>query len=102
MQSDRDELVREALKQVVDPELHLNIVDLGLIYDVAWYDSGQVEVTMTLTTPGCPVGSLLRRAVERTVAQLPGVQEVEVTLTFEPRWSPDFVSPAGRAALGRL
>lgn len=94
------EMIREALRSVVDPELHLNIVDLGLVYAIEQPADGEVQITMTLTTPGCPIGTTLVQAVERVVAPLPGVKRVDVTLTFEPRWSPEFITEAGRAQLG--
>lgn len=94
------EMIREALRSVVDPELHLNIIDLGLVYAIEQPADGEVQITMTLTTPGCPIGTTLVQAVERVVAPLPGVKRVHVTLTFEPRWSPELISAAGRAQLG--
>lgn len=93
------EIVQEALRQVVDPELHLNIVDLGLIYDISEPEPGNIHITMTLTTPGCPVGSAIVRAVEYTARSVPGVDEVQVTLTFEPRWTTDRITEAGRRQL---
>jgi len=94
------EMIREALRSVVDPELQLNIVDLGLIYAIEQPADGEVAITMTLTTPGCPIGNTLVQAVERTLALIPGVQRVEVHLTFDPPWSPERITPAGRAHLG--
>lgn len=98
----RLDTVREALRSVVDPELHLNIVDLGLVYEITESAPGKVHITMTLTTPGCPVGSAIMQAVERVVRQLPGVEEVEVKLTFEPRWTPEFITAEGRRYLNML
>ncbi len=98
----RLDTVREALRSVVDPELHLNIVDLGLIYSIKESAPGKVHITMTLTTPGCPVGSAILQAVERVVEQLPGIEEVDVELTFEPRWTPEFITDEGRRFLNML
>lgn len=93
--------VYEALRKVVDPELHLNIVDLGLVYDVAQPEEGRIHITMTLTTPGCPVGSAIMRAVKHTAENVPGVSAAEVTLTFNPRWTTEFISDEGRRQLRR-
>src|SRR5690554_1653430 len=100
--TDRADMVREALRVVVDPELHLNIVDLGLIYEIKEPNPGKVHVTMTLTTPGCPVGSAMVQAVDRVVRQLPGIEDVDVELTFEPRWTPKFISAEGRRHLNLI
>ncbi len=93
------EQVRDALKQIIDPEIGLNIVDLGLVYDVAAED-GKVTVNMTLTSPGCPVGPQLLNGAKMAVQELEGVEEVEVHLVWEPFWSPDLINPEARAALG--
>lgn len=79
--------IREVLKNVYDPELHLNIIDLGLIYDIDIQD-GSVGVTMTLTSPGCPVGPMLAEQVQQNVKILPGVKDVDVQITFTPPWDP--------------
>lgn len=92
--------VLEALQDVIDPELGLNIVDLGLIRTVT-LAGPHVEIDMTLTTPGCPMGRTLVEAARRAVATtLPGVATVTVHLVFEPPWQFDDVSAEGRAALG--
>jgi metal-sulfur cluster biosynthetic enzyme len=83
-----DAAVREALSTVVDPELGLSVVDLGLIYDVRIED-GRVGVTMTLTARGCPLHQVMTDWVREAVARVPGVAHVDVTLTFDPPWSPD-------------
>lgn len=93
------EHVRAALKAVIDPEIHLNVIDLGLIYDVAVNDDGKVTVTMTLTTPGCPMASSLAHAVGRAAARVPGVKGVHIQLTFNPPWTPDRITPEGRMEL---
>lgn len=81
--------IREALKDVIDPEIGINIVDLGLIYDVEPNDEKRhVDVNMTLTSPGCPVGPELKSAVWLTVKRMNGVADCEVNLVWKPRWDP--------------
>jgi metal-sulfur cluster biosynthetic enzyme len=84
------EEVREALKTVEDPELHMGIVDLGLVYgvDVAGAENQDVTVTMTLTSPMCPVGPMFKEAVESKVRSLDGVKTANVEITFTPPWDP--------------
>jgi metal-sulfur cluster biosynthetic enzyme len=83
------EFVREALKPVVDPEIFISIVDLGLIRDVVVAEGGaKVRVVMTLTTPFCPEGPMIVEQVKQIVASLPGVQESEVELVWSPPWDP--------------
>ena len=84
-----EEAIREALKDVIDPEIGINIVDLGLIYDVIPNEeTRQVEVNMTLTSPGCPVGPELKSSVWLTVKRMEGVEDCEVNLVWKPRWDP--------------
>jgi metal-sulfur cluster biosynthetic enzyme len=84
-----EEAIREALKDVIDPEIGINIVDLGLIYDVIPnQETRQVEVNMTLTSPGCPVGPELKSSVWLTVKRMEGVEDCEVNLVWKPRWDP--------------
>ncbi|MDY6769124.1 MAG: iron-sulfur cluster assembly protein [Candidatus Nanohaloarchaea archaeon] len=95
--------VREQLKEVIDPELGINIVDLGLVYEITpETEDGGVHVLMTLTTPGCPLHEVFRSEVAKHVSELDGVteDEVEVELTFEPPWSQEDMSDAARAELG--
>jgi len=95
-----EERVRHALQQVIDPELGVNVVDLGLIYGIA-IEGATVTVTMTLTTPGCPLHESLAEAVEEAIRLfVPGVEAVRVQLVWEPPWTPERISPAGRAELG--
>jgi|SRR5271165_1408453 len=82
-----EEVVREALRSVVDPEIGLDMVSLGLLYGVA-VDGSKVKVTMTLTTPACPVGPMFVNAVHQAVMAIPGVSECDVDLTFSPPWDP--------------
>jgi metal-sulfur cluster biosynthetic enzyme len=94
-----EEQAREALKQVEDPELGLNIVDLGLVYDVE-VEGSSINVRMTLTSPGCPVGPQILNGSKMVLQDLEGVGEVNVELVWEPFWSPDRVNPDYRAILG--
>jgi len=94
------ELVRKALKGVKDPELGLNVVDIGLIYDVKVSDAGEVHITMSLTSPGCPSGPEIIGDVKQVVGDLEGVSGVEVELVWEPYWTPDRMDPRVRAFLG--
>ncbi|MCC6165971.1 MAG: metal-sulfur cluster assembly factor [Caldilineaceae bacterium] len=96
-----EEQVLAALRQVMDPELGLNVVDLGLIYSVALTPAGRVSVTMTLTTMACPLQAGFRQAVEATLWQaLPAVTGVQVDIVWDPPWNPSMISAAGRAQLG--
>ena len=94
-----EEVITEALKEVYDPELHYNIVDLGLVYDVEVSD-GSVHIVMTLTTPACPVGPMVIDQIQENVGLLPGVKDVDVEITFDPPWGPDLISEEARADLG--
>lgn len=93
------EQVREQLKNVIDPELGLNIVDLGLVYDVE-VDEGQATVTMTLTSPGCPAGGMIMAGAQEAARSTEGVEDAEVKLVWKPFWTPDRIDPDVRAALG--
>ncbi|MBI2141177.1 metal-sulfur cluster assembly factor [Candidatus Woesearchaeota archaeon] len=93
------ESVLEQLKQVEDPELHYNIVDLGLIYGVK-IDQGMVVIDMTFTSPMCPVGPYIVSKVEEVVKKLPGVTGVTINIVWEPLWSPDCMSEEAKVALG--
>src|SRR3954469_8618557 len=94
------ETVRKALRAVKDPELNLNIIDIGLVYDVEANEAGDVQVRMTLTSPGCPAGTEIIDDVKKVLADLEGVQAVEVELVWEPYWTPDKMDPRVRAFLG--
>jgi len=93
------EEVTDALTEVIDPELGLDFVELGLIYGVE-IDDGHVRVTFTLTTPGCPIGPQVTEQIEEFVSELPGVDEVRPHMTFDPPWSPDRMSEDAKFALG--
>ncbi len=91
--------VEEALANVIDPELGLDFVELGLIYGIE-IDGGRVHVTFTLTTPGCPIGPQVTEQIDEFVGELPDVESVESTMTFTPPWSPDRMSEDAKFALG--
>jgi FeS assembly SUF system protein len=100
---DRAELkeqVIQALSSIYDPEIPVNIYELGLIYDLAVGADGDVKVTMTLTSPNCPVAASLPAEVERRIEAVPGVRGAEVDLVFDPPWSPERMSEAARLELG--
>jgi metal-sulfur cluster biosynthetic enzyme len=96
----RIDRIREALRQVIDPELGYNIVDLGFVYDVSVEEGGVVRITMTTTTPGCPATGYLKKGAGESVSAVPGVEFVEVKLTHEPRWTPEMMSPEAKAIFG--
>lgn len=89
----------EALKDVFDPELGYNIVDLGLVYDVKASDAA-AAVTMTLTTPGCPASDMIQDGVRQRLEDMDGVDTVAIELVWEPRWSPQAMSPAAKQHFG--
>jgi metal-sulfur cluster biosynthetic enzyme len=91
--------VQDALTNVIDPELGLDFVELGLIYDVEIED-GNVFVTFTLTSPGCPIGPQVSEQIEEFVAELDGVNAVYPKMTFTPPWTPDLMSEEAKFALG--
>lgn len=92
-------MVLEALRQVVDPELGCNIVDLGLIYSVS-IDGDNVRVAMTLTSPGCPIQQSIRGGVHNALLNLEGVEDAEVEVVFDPPWNPAMMTEAGRTMTG--
>ncbi len=94
-----EEAVRRALRQVKDPELDMNIVDLGLVYDVEVAE-GDVRIAMTLTSPGCPAGPMITNDVYKVVRALEGVQDVDVEIVWEPYWTPERIDPKVRALMG--
>lgn len=93
------EQVLEALKVVVDPELGINIVDLGLVYDVQ-VEEEVVKVEFTLTSMGCPIGPLIEQQMQQVLTMLPGVEQVQATMTFNPPWSAERMSEDARLAMG--
>ena len=94
------ETVRKALRAVKDPELGLNIIDLGLVYDVEVSDAGKAHVRMTLTSPGCPAGGEIIQSVRDVAGELDGITDVDVELVWEPYWTPEQMDPRVRAFLG--
>ena len=94
------ETVRKALRAVKDPELNLNIIDLGLVYDIETTDEGDVRVRMTLTSPGCPAGGEILQGVREVTSDLEGVRSGDVELVWEPYWTPERMDPRVRAFLG--
>ena len=94
------EEVYQALKTVYDPEIPVNVVDLGLIYDVQVSEDSNVFVQMTLTFPGCGMGPHIAQQAEWAIQDLDGVEEVEIELTFDPPWSPEMISEEARMMLG--
>jgi len=93
------EQVKLALRKVKDPELGLNIVDLGLVYDIS-VDENNIHVDMTLTSPGCPAGPQIMTDAERVLQALPGVGDVELNLVWSPYWTPERIEPRVRAYMG--
>lgn len=99
MSDDVVQTLAEALKAVIDPELGYNIVDIGLVYDVEVHD-GRARILLTTTTPGCPATNYIRQAVENCAAAVPGISGVDVTMTWQPRWSTDRMSDEAKAHFG--
>lgn len=95
-------LVRGLLRTVIDPELGVNIVDLGLVYHIATEPQGLVAIEMTLTTPGCPLGGFLDDQIRARLAQLPQVTDLRIELVWEPPWDPAAMSDAAKEQLGWL
>jgi metal-sulfur cluster biosynthetic enzyme len=98
-----EDAVRESLKQVIDPELFINIIDLGLVYTVVIEPAGEkenVKIEMTMTSPACPAGPQLIGQSKQFLSALPGVGEVEVKLVMTPPWSPDLMTEDARDQLG--
>ena len=89
----------EALKQVVDPELMINVVDLGLVYEIEQTD-GKVKVDMTLTSPACPAGPQIMQQAKMVLEQLEGVEEAAINLVMSPPWSPERMTDEARDQLG--
>ena len=94
-----EEKIWEALKSVIDPELGVSIVDLGLVYDVR-YESGVAEVEMTLTSPGCPLAPVIDKKVKEAIADVQEVKELTVEIVWDPPWSRDMMSEELKAEFG--
>ena len=93
-------LIYKALRHVYDPELGVNIIDLGLVYDVDVNEDGHVTIEMTLTTPGCPMHESLAEGVGAALQAIPGITSGEIRLVWEPRWDPSRMTEEGRRLLG--
>ena len=100
--SDLQQAVVDALKEIYDPEIPVNIYDLGLIYGVEVDDDADATVTMTLTTPHCPVAETMPGEVELRAASVPGIRDAEVNLVWDPPWGPDKMTDEARLELGML
>jgi FeS assembly SUF system protein len=98
--SDIENGIVEALKTVFDPEIPVDIYELGLIYDIDLQEDGAVKVKMTLTAPGCPVAGSLPIEVKNKVESVPGVTSADVELVWDPAWNPSMMSEAARLQLG--
>jgi metal-sulfur cluster biosynthetic enzyme len=95
-----EDRIRQALTQVYDPELGINIIDLGLVYDVDVHDNGDVDIRYSLTTMGCPIGPLIEDQMRAFLAPIEGIGDVRPELVFRPAWSPEMMSDEAKAALG--
>ena len=91
--------VIDTMKNVYDPEIPVNVVDLGLVYGVD-VDEGDVHVLMTLTAAGCGMGPMIAQQAEWAISELEGVEDVEVEMTFDPPWSPELITEDGKKLLG--
>ncbi len=91
--------IRKALRRVKDPELNLDVVVLGLVYDIA-LEGAHAHVVMSLTTPFCPAAPQIVDEAKAAVEEVPGIESAEIELTFDPPWSPDRIDPIVRSALG--
>lgn len=98
----KEAIVREKLREVLDPELGVSIVDLGLIYNVEVDTHGTCLITMTLTTIGCPLFDQIEKEVKEKVKELSGITEVKLDLTFDPPWTPDKMTESAKIELGLL
>lgn len=96
-----EEEVQEALKECYDPEVPVNVVDLGLVYDIRVSD-GKVHVKMTLTAPGCPMHGEISEDVKKRIEQIEGVEEATVEIVWEPLWTPERMTPEAKKKLGML
>ncbi|MCL4521909.1 MAG: metal-sulfur cluster assembly factor [Firmicutes bacterium] len=95
-----EEQVIDILKEIVDPEIGVNVVDLGLVYGVEFPQSDSVTVRMTLTAPGCPLHDTITRSAEMAIETLPGVKKAQVDIVWDPPWTPEMLTDEGRRLLG--
>jgi metal-sulfur cluster biosynthetic enzyme len=96
MKEERKKLILKKLEEVLDPELQISIVDLGLVYDIFEKD-GKVKIKMTLTTIGCPLFGLIENEVKKKLKEIKDIKEVQVELTFDPPWTPDRLSEKAKS-----
>lgn len=94
-----EESVLEKIKEIIDPEIGINIVDMGLIYEVD-IDDTTVDIKMTLTSPGCPAGGQIINGAQHVTQQLDGVEEVNIEVVWNPRWTPELMSEEAKDELG--
>lgn len=103
MSSLQEDVVRENLRTVIDPELGVSIVDLGLVYEIAVKDSSDVDVKMTLTSPACPLGAVIQAQSHQAIKKLPWVKNINIQLVWSPRWDPrQMASEDAKMQLGIL
>jgi metal-sulfur cluster biosynthetic enzyme len=95
-----EQAIMDALKHVVDPELGINIVDLGLVYDVDIAQDGAIHIEYTLTTMGCPIGPLIEHQMQSFLEKVPGVASIDAEMVLRPPWTPEMMSEEAKAALG--
>lgn len=95
-----EERVLDVLRHVIDPELGINIVDLGLVYEADVTQDGVIHIEYTLTTMGCPIGPLIEQQMQSLLANVPGVKSVDAEMVLRPPWSPEMMSEEAKAALG--
>ncbi len=100
MENNLKELIIEQLREVYDPEIPINVYDLGLIYEINVKENNDVHVVMSLTSPTCPTADYLKMMIEEAVKGTSGVNEVEIELTFDPKWTPDRVAQEAKEELG--
>ncbi|MDI3270478.1 MAG: metal-sulfur cluster assembly factor [Bacillota bacterium] len=96
---EKEQEVREALKDVIDPELGFNVVDIGLIYGIT-VEEGKVEIVMTMTTPGCPATSYLQNGVRERALAVTGIREADVQVVWMPPWTPEMMSEEAKRYFG--
>ena len=99
---EKEEAILKMLKTVFDPEIPVNVYDLGLIYGIEVKDDGICDITMTLTAPSCPAGDFIVEDIRQKVGSVDGIKDVNVTIVFEPEWTKDMMSEEAKLELGFL
>ncbi len=99
---EKEEAILKMLKTVFDPEIPVNVYDLGLIYGIELKDDGVCDITMTLTAPSCPAGDFIVEDIRQKVGSVDGIKDVNVTIVFEPEWTKDMMSEEAKLELGFL